>query len=350
MILAKLYERIPKLWITEIKYLLSKTKKPNLTPEKKVYIFLAADYGNLGDIALTLAQKRVLAHYFPDFSIIEVPASIKLPELKGYIKSVSNKDVVSIIAGGNMGDVWSWFEIYRQLIIHHLSDNLIFQFPQTVQYTNSSLGTNLLNSAKRVYSGKNIRMMSREKMSFDFMKNHFSCPSFLTPDIVMTFKNWGEYDRNGILVCLRDDRECILSIQEKKELIKLITHTNVDYSVIDTKIDKTFIYEQRYQQLESLLYDISHSQVIITDRLHGMIFAYITGTPAIVLPNSNGKIMMSFEWISNCGFINYLPYFDKETFVKALDSAFVQRPDFSILEKNNIFFNNLLQKAFLYEE
>jgi len=45
---------------------------------------------------------------------------------------------------------------------------------------------------------------------------------------------------------------------------------------------------------------------VITDRLHGMIFAFITGTPAIVLPNNNGKIEHSYDWISECGYICFL--------------------------------------------
>lgn len=44
----------------------------------------------------------------------------------------------------------------------------------------------------------------------------------------------------------------------------------------------------------------------MTDRLHGMIFAFITRTPAIVIPNSNFKIRGCFQWIKDCGYILYI--------------------------------------------
>ena len=43
-----------------------------------------------------------------------------------------------------------------------------------------------------------------------------------------------------------------------------------------------------------------------TDRLHGMIFAFITGTPAIVFSNNNHKIEGAYEWIKDCGYIYFI--------------------------------------------
>jgi exopolysaccharide biosynthesis predicted pyruvyltransferase EpsI len=37
-----------------------------------------------------------------------------------------------------------------------------------------------------------------------------------------------------------------------------------------------------------------------------MIFAYITGTPAVVLPNSNFKVAKCYEWIKGCGYIHLI--------------------------------------------
>ena len=41
--------------------------------------------------------------------------------------------------------------------------------------------------------------------------------------------------------------------------------------------------------------DFQKSELVITDRLHGMIFCYITKTPCIVMPNNNHKILMTYE-------------------------------------------------------
>ena len=42
--------------------------------------------------------------------------------------------------------------------------------------------------------------------------------------------------------------------------------------------------------------------MVVTDRLHGMVFAAISGTPCIVFSNYNHKVQGTYEWIK------YLPY------------------------------------------
>lgn len=46
----------------------------------------------------------------------------------------------------------------------------------------------------------------------------------------------------------------------------------------------------------------SRASIVLTDRLHGMIFSAITGTPCVAFSNYNHKIKESYEWIK------YLPY------------------------------------------
>lgn len=345
-------DRIPKHWIYIFKYLMAKTQKPVVPNGKKAFVFLAADYGNLGDIALTLAQKQMLLKHFPNYTAIEVPSSLSMGELKGYIQCVTKNDIVTIIAGGNMGEVWSWFEVYRQLIVRKVKANLIYQFPQTTTYTETVLGRNLLQSARKLYKGNRLKMMLRENMSYSFARKNFSCLSFLTPDVVMTLKYWGTInrERNGILLCLRDDREKALSNIEQSGIITIIKEFKLSVSVSDTKIEGAFNYSQRYYLLEKYLKKVLMSNVIVTDRLHGMIFAYITGTPAVVLPNSNNKIKMCYEWIKNCGFIHFIPSFSAEIFRTTLKLALLDKVDESILESNYIYFQSIFDDIFKNEK
>lgn len=345
-----LFEKIPKSWIAEIKYFFSNAEKIELLHNRKVYIFLAADYGNLGDIALTFAQLKLISEYFPNHVPIEVPSSISISQLKGYIQSVSENDIVTIIAGGNMGDVWSWFEIYRQLIVRKLKNKKIYQFPQTTTYTNSTLGRNLLASAIKIYKGHNLKMMAREKMSFEFMRRKFNCSCFLAPDLVMTLNYWGNRNRKGILLCLRNDREKFLSSSVKKKIMSVLSDTNKSINIADTKIEGDFDYKKRYNILDDFIKEVSKSEVIVTDRLHGMIFAYITGTPAVVLPNSNRKIEMCYEWISNCGFIHFLPLISKQSFGMSLNMALNDRVDVSVLSDNSVYFKSIFNNIFENEK
>ena len=52
---------------------------------------------------------------------------------------------------------------------------------------------------------------------------------------------------------------------------------------------------------------------MITDRLHGMIFAAITGTPCVVLQNNNHKIKATYEsWLRPLKHIRLQENFDAE--------------------------------------
>ena len=48
------------------------------------------------------------------------------------------------------------------------------------------------------------------------------------------------------------------------------------------------------------------AKLVITDRLHGMIFAAISETPCIVFSNYNHKVGGTYEWIKQLPYIRYV--------------------------------------------
>ena len=48
------------------------------------------------------------------------------------------------------------------------------------------------------------------------------------------------------------------------------------------------------------LQEFSQYRLIITDRLHGMVFSYVVGTPCIAIDNKTGKSKALYnDWIKN---------------------------------------------------
>lgn len=52
--------------------------------------------------------------------------------------------------------------------------------------------------------------------------------------------------------------------------------------------------------LSNKIQQFAEAQLVITDRLHGMILCILSGTPCLVLPNSNHKIRQTYlNWLKD---------------------------------------------------
>ena len=49
--------------------------------------------------------------------------------------------------------------------------------------------------------------------------------------------------------------------------------------------------------LETKWAEFRSAEVVVTDRLHGMIFSAITGTPCVALDNVSRKVSQGYEWV-----------------------------------------------------
>ena len=168
-----------------------KAKKLDLDDKKKIYIILAADYGNLGDVAITYAQKQYLNDILPEYEVIEIPAS----EFYNYYLFLKNKvnseDIITIVGGGNLGNLYDIIEDVRRKTIKTFKNNLIVSFPQTATFTEDIKGEKDLEKAKKIYSKhKKLILFAREEKTYNYMKKNFDKNEvYLTPDIVFYLKN-----------------------------------------------------------------------------------------------------------------------------------------------------------------
>lgn len=306
----------------KLKIMFGKEKISNdLYKKGIVYIFLAADYGNLGDIAITYAQRKFLEKTFKNYNIVEIPLNKTLVMLKNIKKHIRRHDIVTIVGGGNMGNIYEYYEELRRLVISSFRRNFVISFPQTIDFTDDKKGVRSLNKTKRVINKhKNIMIIARENKSYERMKKEFNCKIELFPDIVFSLKNNIEFNgignREKIGVCFRDDKENNINIIKcKKEILKKLNN----YDSFSTYIGDNFEYENRYEILFNLLKKIASYKFIITDRLHALIFSYLTDTPCFFFDNSNNKISQTYKtWLLNDKNIieldkkNYMLDFDKK--------------------------------------
>lgn len=287
-----------------VRYILTKrTNKLSIkNGERKIFIFMAADYGNLGDCAITYSQKEFIKRNLPVYKVVEIPISKTYSLMKELKKKISNNDIITIIGGGNSGDLYSDFEWCRQFIIKQFPKNRIISFPQTVYFSNTRAGQKLLKKSVKTYSRhKKLILCAREEYSYEIYKKYFvKNKAILVPDIVLSLdKRELSYERNGLIICMRNDKEKFISNEDKK---KLIDDLKLGYKIsyYDTHTGSVIHNEkERKEELEKIWTAFKKAECVITDRLHGMIFCAITGTPCVVLPNNNNKIEGVYKWIKN---------------------------------------------------
>lgn len=297
-------------WKFRIFIQLKGKKFPLPDARPRCLIFLAADYGNLGDVAITYAQKQILKKWYPDYDIIEVPAGKTLIYIHDIKKNIKPYDIITVVGGGNMGDLYGDIELLRLMVVEHFRNNKVILFPQTMDYSNSNNARWLLKRSYRVYSDHpNLLMMAREKISYMKMKRWYPTVNvILKPDVVMTLDERQDVRREDILtLCLRKDKEKQDNKHILDNILTQLDELNLNVEEYDTHIGgDRYSEEEKYSQLEKIWAQFRKSKLVITDRLHGMIFAYITGTPAIILPNSNFKVKGCYEWIKDCGNIKFI--------------------------------------------
>lgn len=268
---------------------------------KRIFIFLAADYGNLGDVAITYAQHKFLKTSFPDYTVTEIPISKTLKGLEYVRRIIKEDDIITTVGGGNMGDLYEQIENFRQLTFEYFPNNCTISFPQTADFSNNSIGIKKLKEAKRIYSShRKLILLAREFKTAAFFKKHFpEVTSLLVPDIVMSLdRTVPSYNRLGGLICLRADKERKLNQQQQDSIVDLVKNEFGRIQYRDTHIGtKEMPLKTRVNELFKIWEDFKKAELVITDRLHGMIFCFITNTPVIVLLNNNHKVETSYEWI-----------------------------------------------------
>ncbi|MCP8617526.1 polysaccharide pyruvyl transferase family protein [Salirhabdus salicampi] len=325
MLIKKTHKLITRMKLYT-KWLLSKPNKDFNHFNRsnfKIVVALAADYGNLGDVAITYAQTEFLKAKFPDADIIDFPISKTFTEVKSLKKIINKNDIITIVGGGNTGDMYDDIEYCRQFIISQFPENKIISFPQTIDFSNTNSGKKALQRATKIYGKhKGLTLSAREQNSFNMYKEHFLKNNIVySPDIVLSLeKQYPCIDREGIIFCLRKDGEKRINKEEESSLIEEISKK---YSVTyyDTHINKNNLsIEERENELYKIWTAFKKSKIVLTDRLHGMIFCAITKTPCIALDNSNHKISGVYKaWLKDLDYIIMLENNDIEEIQKNIE-------------------------------
>jgi len=317
--------------------------------KKKILHLLTPTHGNMGDQAIAYATEKYLRENFKEYEILEFYRD-EIYKYADTIKMLLNKDdLIVLIGGGNMGNLYIAEEKARRFVIENFPDNKIVSMTQTISFTNDEMGKKELKTTKEIYNNhKDLTLIAREKYSYKIMEEEFSnCKMLNNPDIVLylsdTFKDNID-ERKMIMTCLRSDKESILGNQKEFLLNELKSKYTYVFEY-DTVINKYVDKNMRIRELKDMLNKFLTSKVVITDRLHGMVFSAITKTPCIVTKSLDNKVIGTYEWIKD---LNYIKLVDNLNFdkIEPLIDELVNLKEKSPINLKEKYFNELRFKLF----
>ncbi len=289
-------------------------KKIKAEPSPRFFIFGTPGYGNLGDRALTIGEDNFIEKYFPDHVAVHVPLGVLNKLFLWKVKSIiSEKDKIAFQAGGNFGSLYAGIHNSQEKAIYALRKYPIVVFPQTVFYSNDTMGQKMLEKTKKVYqSCSDLTITLREKVSYEFVKKAFpEIKALLIPDMVLNIPEFSsDKKRNGALICLRNDAEATLSNDEYCMILHIIRNRFNSLTETDTHVYYALTDEEAKIQLNNLWTKMASSELVVTDRLHGMFFSALTHTPCICVMSKSPKIKGCYEWIKNLDYIELVEDLD----------------------------------------
>ena len=97
------------------------------------------------------------------------------------------------------------------------------------------------------------------------------------------------------------------------------------------KANREFVVDKKIQEIASYKY-------VVTDRLHGMILCYITGTPCLVISKYNHKIKSFYNtWFRDVQYIRFVNN-DSELeqgleYISNMDACIPEEKNFNVIEQ-----------------
>ena len=232
------------------------------------------------------------------------------------IKNIVRKNDIIIIIINGIGyfGVNAGVIALQLKIVKNFPNNPIIFFPYSI-FSNPSKKHKYKEFSKIFANHTDFTLFTRDNISYTTALNYFKNNSvYNVPDIV-TSLNTSFVQKNitrfGIGLILRRDE--LLMTNDDRLFIKYLAqkyfHNNsFRRDSNNFRLPKT---STRRNETIKFINFIARRQLIITDRLHGMIFAVITGTPCIVFGNSYHKVRSSYySWFKNLEYVVFIKKMD----------------------------------------
>ena len=291
--------------------------------EHRVFLINTPAHDNIGDHIIAEQTKKLIHEAQNDAVIVEVTGEEYVSNPWRIREKVGWLDTVIVNGGGYFGDLWGSGKTLLD-IAKMFRENRLILMPQSLTFKNE-IEDIYINEWKDVLDyATDIKLLWRDDQSYKKAVQilGFEDRHFLIPDVALFSEAKQEkQNRNGIILCLRNDAEGLLSDNDK-EILKSslsqfanVKETSMHYGAGIPINQRDLVIDEKFKELSS-------AELVITDTLHCMISCALTGTKCIAMPNSTGKVLGVYEWIKDLDYIKFSTNYEeaKDSARELLDS------------------------------
>ena len=283
----------------------------NRVADKSLVLLLdTPTHGNLGDHAIVLAERQFVLSKCQEIEIVEFTydeCKYCLDDIEK--KSFAEKDIILLPGGGFIGSLWPNEQENIIKILNKFKEYKIVIFPQTLYFSSDDEGKQLKEEfLNKLKDCKDITLFVRDAASYEWLKRNVksdweNVKCSLVPDIVtsLSYKE-NVIRKKQVLLCFRKDLEKVSDLNFM-EVRRVIDRMGYSIEETDTVLQNDIDINDRELVVQRKLDEFAHSSLVITDRLHGMIFSAITGTPCIALDNLSKKVSGGYQWFKELPYI-----------------------------------------------
>ena len=265
-------------------------------------------HGNIGDQAIAAAELEFIHRIISNKKVFVITESEWRFHKHLIKKCITKKQLILIHGGGYIGTLWENEANAAFEIMLLFPDNNKILMPQTAYYDNPSRYENDKELFKKI---RNINVFSRDEQSYKVFTEELGLPYdrvYLVPDIVTTYrlpKNIKCKRSVDLLFVMRSDIEKVTDTEILSEIMGFAQKSHLTFKITDM-FEKSFFYPLRNYFIHNKIQEFAAAKCVITDRLHGMYFSAITGTPCIALDNVSKKVSGGHMWLKKYCQINFV--------------------------------------------
>ena len=284
-----------------------KWKSVNNTPI--IFLLNIPSHGNLGDHLIALAEITFLQDVNPNCRVIKVTSADLFFSSRIALRKVKPQDILCITGGGFLGSMYEEEERVLSIVRRFPKNKIVF-FPQTIYYENSDKGNDKLKRAAIVYqSHPYLYFAARENLTYQLLKSrlypHRPNQILLLPDIGLYLSPNVQRNRSGVLFCLRNDKEKEKRNQGIIDQIKSFIDDSITYT--DTYVPYPVSIECEKNEVFKKIEEFSSARLIVTDRLHGMIYSIISSTPVLAMDSVGCKVGQVYhQWLKDIPYVRFV--------------------------------------------